>query len=50
MIDKNLLQLLGGNRKYIVYTIALMVLGPEPAVRAEKETELTGVYPVHEPL
>lgn len=27
MIDKNLLQLLGGNRKYIVYTIALMVLG-----------------------
>ena len=27
MIDKNLLRLLGGNRKYIVYTVALMVLG-----------------------
>ena len=24
--------------------------GPEPAVRAEKEAELTGVHPVHEPL
>lgn len=27
MIDKNLLQLLGGNKKYIFYTVCLMVLG-----------------------
>ena len=27
MIDKNLLRLLGGNKKYIFYTVALMVLG-----------------------
>ena len=27
MIDKKLLRLLGGNQKYIVYTVALMVLG-----------------------
>ena len=27
MIDKNLLRLLGGNKKYIYYTVALMVLG-----------------------
>lgn len=27
MIDKNLLRLLGGNKKYIFYTVALMMLG-----------------------
>ena len=27
MIDKNLLRLLGGNKKYIFYTVALMVVG-----------------------
>ncbi|MBQ8392807.1 MAG: ABC transporter ATP-binding protein/permease [Clostridia bacterium] len=27
MIDKNLLRLLGGNKKYIFYTVALMVIG-----------------------
>ena len=27
MIDKNLLRLLGDNKKYIFYTVGLMVLG-----------------------
>ncbi len=27
MFDKELLKLIGGNRKYVVYTVLLMVLG-----------------------
>lgn len=30
MIDKNLLRLLGDNKKYIFYTVGLMVLGYLP--------------------
>ena len=46
MFDKELLKLIGGNKKYVVYTVLLMILGMLANIgRHHGEHLLGGVFP-----